>query len=309
MGMFTRQAVGLEVGRSGLRFAVAQGRRDKPVLSAWQSGELPADVLRVSFREPNLLDPSAFVRLVRDAWLRLLTRENRVTVSLPDAIGRTMLVDLDTRLKSKAEGADIIRWKLKKSLPVDVSQAHLDYQVLEEREDGTLSVLVSIVARQVIRQYEEALEAAGLIPTSLEFSAFSLHRLFSGRLEVAENSGLVMLHGGTLSLLLFQGGILDFVRSKELAGSGFDENRIFRELNSSFLVHREKSSGQGLEELFFLAPEEDAAAFRSVLAEASGIEPKGLDVSRFATAAPGVSCGQSGFFSLATALGAAARGL
>lgn len=309
MGLFSRQRIGLEVGRNGLRFVVAEGRREKPVLTAFQTADLSSEVLRISFRESNLLDPQAFVRQVREAWLRLLTRENRVCVSLPDAIGRTMLIDLNTRLKSKSEGADIIRWKLKKSLPVDVSQAHLDYQVLEEREDGTLSVLVSIVAREVIRQYEEAFEAAGLIPTSLEFASFSLHRLFSGRLEIAENCGLVLFHGGTLSFLLFRGGILDFVRSKELAGTGFDANRIFRELNSSFLVHREKAAGQGLEELFFLSPEEDASAFSSVLAEASGVEPKRLDVARFVTSSPGASLGQSGLHSLAVALGAATRSL
>lgn len=309
MGLFSRQSIGLEISRTGFRMALVGGSSGKLLLKGLQKGDIGPEVMRLSFREPNLLDQKAFSTAIRDAWLRLLTRETSVAVALPDSVGRTMLVDLDTRIRSKAEGVDLIRWKLKKSLPVDIGNVHLDYQVVEEREDGTLSTLVSIVARDVVRQYEEALEEAGLVPRYLEFCAFSIHRLFADRLSLADQCGMVVLYGGTLSLMLFRGGTPDFVRTKELAGGAIEANRLFRELNSSFLVYRDKVPGQYLDELFCLAPDEEFAGFAAVLAEASGVEPKRLDVGRFITAADGVSSDRLTLAMSAAAVGAAARSL
>jgi type IV pilus assembly protein PilM len=309
MSIFSRQSLGLEVGRNGFRLALVERAAGKVLLKGGQSGDLSPDVMRLSFREPNILDRQAFSMALRDAWLRLLTRENRVAVALPDAIGRTMLVDLDTRLRSREEGVDLIRWKLKKSLPVDVANVHLDYQVVEEREDGTLSALVSIVARDVIRQYEEVIEEAGLIPRQVEFSTFSLLRLFADRLSLTDQCGIVMLHGGTLSLMLLRGGTPDFVRTKELVGGMVDANRLFRELNSSFLVYRDKVAGQYLDELFYLAPDDEAAGFSAVLAEASGVEPKRLDTGRFISPGSGIASDRQTLSLMAVAAGAAARSL
>ena len=309
MSIFKRQSLGLEIGRTGFRMAVVGGSPGRLLLKGWQAGDFGAEVLRLSFREPNLLDRSAFISTLRDAWLRLLTRETRVAVALPDAVGRTMLVDLDTRLRSKAEGVDLIRWKLKKNLPVDMGNVHLDYQVVAERDDGTLSVLASIIARDVICQYEEAIQEAGLIPGQLEFCTFSLHRLFADRFALADQCGVVMLHAGTLSLMLFRGGVPDFVRTKELTGDVVDANRLFRELNSSFLVYRDKVPGQYLDELFYLASDTDYPGFAAVLAEASGVEPKRLEIGRFISPASGIVCDQQTLSLVSAAAGAAARSL
>lgn len=307
MSIFSRQSVGLEITRNGFRLVAVGGGSGKLSLKSWQTGEFAPDVMRPSFREPNLMDRGTFSSTLKDAWLRLLVRENRVDVALPDTVGRTMLIDLDTRLRSKSEGLDLIRWKLKKNLPVDVGTVHLDYQVLEEREDGTLSVLAAIISRDVVSQYEEALQDAGLVPINIEFSSFSLYRLFADRLDLAEQYGVVILHGGLLTLMLFRGGVLDFVRTKELTGGGMDANRLFRELNSSFLVYREKVPGQYLEELFYLVHDEDVSGFAAVLAEASGVEPKRLDIARLLSTEGGVSCDQHTISQLAAAAGAALR--
>jgi len=303
--LFSKNALGLELANDGLRLALATGgktvRLDAALVAPFAAG-----TLQLSRREPNVTNPQAFVALVREAHLRLLTKEKTVSVSLPDATGRVILLDLEARFKNRDEGLDIIRWKLKKSLPFDISQVHLDYQTLAEKENGAVSLLVSLVSRAVMTQYEDLLLEAGLEPKFLDFTSFNLYRLFAPRLEMSENSAFVTFYGGAMTVLFFFGGVLSFYRSKETVG---EAQNLFREVNSSFLVYHDRHPGRAVGEVFCMAGAADAEAFRSLVAEASGLEPVLLDLDRMVSLGRGLSLDRPTLHSLAGSIGAALRSL
>jgi type IV pilus assembly protein PilM len=242
-------------------------------------------------------------------YLKLLTNVRQVCVSLPDSTGRIILLDVETRFKSRDEGAEIIRWKLKKNFPFDVNEAHLDYQVIQEKETGEISLMVSLIARQVVRQYEDLLVEAGLEPNRIDFTTFNLYHLFSQRLELAENSFLITCHGGVLGILIFYDGMLEFCRAKELPGNYPDANRIFREINSSFLIYQEKYPNHSLTEAFCIYSADDTQAFCALVTEATGLEPVLLDVERAIIRDKCPSVDKETLHTLTAALGAAARNL
>lgn len=299
------KALGLEISNDGLSFAVA-GRGKTIALEAGLHQPLAPGTLQLSRREPNVLNGQGFVAAVREGYLRLLTKERTVSVSLPDATGRVVLLDLEARFKNRDEGLDIIRWKLKKSLPFDISTVHLDYQVLEEKESGAVSLLVSLVSRPVVTQYEELLLAAGLEPKFIDFTSFNLYRLFAPRLEMSENCAFVTYYRGSMTVLIFYGGVLSFYRSKEAVG---DEQNLYREVNSSLLVYNDRYPGQAVTEVFCMSDAAHAESFRSLVAEASGLEPVLLDLERLVTPAPSVALERGALHALAGSLGAAARSL
>src|SRR6266540_3733425 len=142
--LFVKKAVGVEIDHSGVKMALVGGKAEAPRLDSWQAAAFPPDAVRFSHKDLNILNPAAFVATVKDCHLRLLSSNARISLSLPDSIGKVILVELETRLKNKEEGADKIRWKLKKNFPVDVLEAQLDYQVLRENEAGGIVVLTSI---------------------------------------------------------------------------------------------------------------------------------------------------------------------
>jgi type IV pilus assembly protein PilM len=182
---FPKKALGLEIGNEGARFVLVSGKRETPGLNAVSEASFPADTLKFSMREENVLDRGAFVNTLRELHAGLQSRLRQVSLSLPDSTGRVMLLDVETRFKSRAEGIDIIRWKLKKSYPFDINEAQLDYQMIQERESGEISLLVSLIARPVVQQYEELLVEAGLEPNRIDFTSFNLYSLFSQRLDLA----------------------------------------------------------------------------------------------------------------------------
>jgi type IV pilus assembly protein PilM len=307
--LFSKKTLGIELCNEGARIVLVSGNRDAPALKAFSEISFPADTLRFSMREENILNRSSFVAKMSELHLRLLSHVRRVSLSLPDSTGRVILMDVETRFKSRDEGADIIRWKLKKNYPIDINETHLDYQIVREKETGELSILVSLIARPVVRQYEELIEEAGLEPARIDFTTFNLYSLFSQRLELAENSLLVTCHGGALGILIFHEGKLDFCRSKEVPGGIREPNRFFREINSSYLLYKEKNPGHSPTEAFCIYSEEDTDAFCSLVGEATGLDPVLLDAHRIVDASECAGGDAKALRRFAAALGAAARSL
>ncbi|HTP64007.1 MAG TPA: pilus assembly protein PilM [Geobacteraceae bacterium] len=307
--LFSKKALGLEICHDGARIALVEGRKAAPLLAAFGSASFPADTMRFSMRESNVLNPAAFVAAIRELHLRLLTKVRRVSVSLPDATGRAMLLDVETRFRSRQEGIDIIRWKLKKNFPFDINEIHLDYQVAGVGETGEITLLVALISRQVVRQYEDLLLEAGLEADQIDFTTFNLYRLFAQRLELAESSTLITCHGGSLGVLIFHDGRLEFCRVKELSAGSLEPNRVFREINSSFLVFKEKYPAHIPTEAFCVHTGDDTEAFCALIAEATGLEPVLLDVERAVDRGNSSSPDKKTLRTLASALGAAARSL
>lgn len=304
--MFNRKAIGLELSSQGLNLSLVGGSRRAPRLEGYHCVPLPPEMLRFSRKEENVLNQQRFVSLIREAHLALPWRGSGVSLSLPDACGRVVLLDLEARLKNREEGLDVIRWKLKKSLPYDIGSVHLDYQLLAERENGSILLLVSLIAREVVSQYEELLLQAGIEARVIDFTSFNIYRLFANRLELSENGALVTYYGGALTLLIFHGGVLSFYRSKELPADG---QALYREVNSSLLVYGDMNPGQVVGEVFCLAAAAEAEPFRAVVAEASGMEPVLLDPQLLIASGSGVNPSRETFHALSGSLGAALRSL
>ena len=308
--MFLSQtALGIELFQDGARMVSIGGKPHMPKLVAFHGVLFQPDTMRISFRDANIINASSFVTKIREAYVRLLVNSTRLSVSLPDAAGRVVLLDLETRFKTKEEGADIIRWKLKKNVPYEINEMHLDYQVLQERETGDVATLVSLISRQVVTQYEDLLADAGLEPNLIDFTTFNIYRYFASRLESIENAALIVWRSGMLSILVFYNGVLDFYRTKDLPGGISDTNRFFREINSSLLFYKDKKPGFTLNEAFFVAPQENSETIRSVVAETTGLDPILLDAIRGVARKEGLSLDGTNMYDLAASIGAALRNL
>jgi type IV pilus assembly protein PilM len=280
MSLFRKSAIGIEITPFGIKAVLMHGRRAMPILDRYSSTPFQSEVIKCSLRDPNVLDAAAFVAATRESVNSLLSRESRVSVSLPDQSGRVLLVDLESTFKTKQEGIDLIRWKLKKSFPFPVQDAQLDFVFIEEKVSGELTVLVSCISQSILHQYEELLLQAGVEPYQIDFSSFNLFQLFAPRFTLGERKAFMSWFGGVLSMLVFHEGKMYFCRTKEIFGDRMDVNRIYREINSSMLVYRTKNPGFTLQDVFCFSTLEDSEAFTTVVGEATGLEPFQLDIAK-----------------------------
>lgn len=306
--LFTGKSLGIEIFQNGVTMLLASGSKVTPVVERYEISRLPGDVIKPSLKESNIIEPIVLKRAVTDTYLKLLSKIKRVSLSIPDSAGRTLLLDVESPLKNKEEGIDHVKWKLKKTFPVDLNDVHLDYQVLRQKDDGSSHVLVGIVSRTVVSEYEDVLLEMGLEPYLIDFSSFNLYRLFAPRLDIHDHLTFVSLYRGTLAVLIFQDGCLEFSRSKFLSPSTIDPARLFREVNSSLVVYSDTQGGWKPRNVCYFAAGDEKDLLRNVLLEAVATEPVYLNtdtiISSFQQQAD-----RNSLPDLLSALGAASRGL
>lgn len=307
--LFANNLIGVEISQQGVVCAMVGGSAASPRVERVSRAAFPPQTVQVSLREQNILDPDSFVTGLKSVHNLLLGTSSRIAVSLPDAVCRIMLVDLEGRFKNRQEALDLIRWKLKKSIPLDSADTQLDYQQLTVRENGDLALLVAIASRTVISQYEDLILKAGLSPAGIDCNTFSMCRLFDRRLSLQNECILISFYGTTLSVVAFRQGIPEFIRSKELAGTAATDSRVYMEINSSLLVYKERFPEQPVQTIFCVAEPGVAQNFLEMVAESTGLSPILLDAKSAVLPGNSAPGDQLRLFPCTAAIGAAMRNI
>lgn len=307
--LFASNLIGVEISPQGVTCALMGGSAASPRVERVSHAPFSPQTVQISLREPNVLDHDAFVAGLKSAYNQLFSKSQRIAVSLPDAVCRIMLLDLEGRFKSRTEALDLIRWKLKKNIPLDVADTHIDYQQLTVRENGDLALLVAIVSRKVIAQYEDLITEAGLSPARIDCNIINICRTFDRRLSLQDDCILISFYGNTLSIVAFAQGIPEFIRIKDLSGTLATDSRVYMEINSSMLVYKERFPERMAQAVFCVAAPDIAQNFQEMVAEATGLSPLQLETKGAVTPGNSAPGDQTRLFPCTAAIGAALRSL
>ncbi len=90
-------------------------------------------------------------------------RSRDVTVVVPDAAVRVLLLDFDQLPWKAAEALPVVRFRLKKLLPFEADDAMVSYQVMSSEKD-LVQVLAVAMPNEVLEEYEGVVTAAGYLP-------------------------------------------------------------------------------------------------------------------------------------------------
>jgi type IV pilus assembly protein PilM len=159
----------------------------------YASEALAALIVTPGLKEGNLLDPPAVSAAIRAALGQVQPRLKAVTVVVPDSAVRVFVLDFDTLPTKQEEALPVLRFRLRKSVPFDVEQAGISYQVLSEgssRLETQWKVLAAIMPGPVLAEYESAVRSAGYEPGAvLPASLAALAAIDSQEAVLAVNLG------------------------------------------------------------------------------------------------------------------------
>ena len=159
----TRPRLACEIRPEGV--VVARGESSAGTLTAVARADLRPGLVLPSLKPGNLPDRPAVVTALRRAFdaisARGADRSRYVTVIVPDAAVRVLLLDFDALPSKPAEALPIVRFRLKKLLPFDVEHALVSYQIMSS-ERSLLRVLAVAIPQEVLAEYEAAIAEAGL---------------------------------------------------------------------------------------------------------------------------------------------------
>jgi len=172
---------------------------------------LPAGALVPSAVEPNVVQVEPVRAALRAALGRLDARGESIALLIPDPAVRVFVLPFEKFPRRADEAVPLLRWRLKKSVPFDVEETVVSWMQQPAAKSG-VEVLVALARTRILRQYEELVEAAGMMPGVVLGASLAALPL----LEDDRPSLLVRLAGTTLTLVIVWGERVVMYRSTEV---------------------------------------------------------------------------------------------
>ncbi len=227
-GINLRPALACEISPYG----VLAARQDAAAGLLTQFAPLAEHALQPSWKHGNVAERGPVVSAVRAAVSavaergrplpggRTLPANRALTLIVPDASVRVLLLDFDSLPSKTAEALAILRFRLRKLVPFETDNAAISWQTMGTGPEG-VRVLVIVIPREVLVEYEGVVREAGFIPGVVLPSTLAAMPLVG-----AEPALLVNRNGGTLTTTILRGQELLLHRAMHLDEtdfSGLDE--------------------------------------------------------------------------------------
>ncbi len=231
-------------------------RRGKPALEAHRQRPLPEPTAG-SILRPNLAAPEQVSQQIRELFEETGTRPGRVSLVVPDNLAKIALLTLPEKPPSRRQLEEIVRFKVRRSVPFRLEDAALSYQVLPG-PGKSVHILVALLRKGVVEQYERVLGAAGARVGLFDLCTPNLLNLCRAELQTAAAAGgdvaLLNCTRTYFSLLIVRGEQLIFYRCKSFGvgdnGAKQVNGALVRELAGSLSYYQEKLSGAGIQTAF-----------------------------------------------------------
>ncbi len=134
--------------------------------------------------------------------------------------------ELGLSIKSEAE----------QYIPFDINDVNIDFEILGAKEDeaGQMDVLLVAAKKNVIADYAEAVDMAGLDPLIVDVDAFALNNMYELNYDSAgkKNVALVNVGASKTNINVLHDGRLVFTRDSAM-GSNYHTEVLERELDIS----------------------------------------------------------------------------
>jgi type IV pilus assembly protein PilM len=211
---------------------VIAARQQDDAQAVMSFAPLAAGVVKPGLSDANFTDPAMVALALQKALDEVSSREKQLTLVVPDAAVRVLMLEFDTLPAKAQEALPIVRFRLRKLMPFEVDDAAVSYQVMERpQEHGQTHVLVTVMPAAVRSEYEGAVRAAGYEPGVVMPSTLaSLAALTSNDAALVVNR-----NGFTLTTAIAAGNELLLHRTQELPA---DDGQRQEELVQSVSVAR-----------------------------------------------------------------------
>lgn len=195
---------------------LARGRSGPRIVNA-KSYRLAADTFTAAPVTPLLANESAVAETLRR--LRMETGKwEKVSLLLPDSWFRINIVELPTVPERAADATEVVRWSLKRTLPIPPEQLRVAYSVLSRTEAGGAKVLVLSALEATLTSIERIFTAAGFEVVLIEPVGLNIWNAITVR-EGAEGAGdrlFFYLRETEFTTAVFRGAQPLFIRSRNL---------------------------------------------------------------------------------------------
>ncbi len=266
--------VGLDIGSSSVKL-VELSPKGRGGFELTHMGVAP--VPNEAIVQGAFLNSGAIVDAIREALDKAKTRTKNVAAAVS---GHSVIVKkVSLPQMTRAELEEQIRWEAEQYIPFDVNEVNLDFQILEERGEGQMDVLLVAAKKDLIDDYVQVISEAGLTPVAIDVAGFAVENAFEANYDTSpsETVALVNIGAQTVNINVVANGAPSFTRDITTAGNQYTEE-IQKALAVSFEeAERVKVGGRGGAMSQDVVPREVEEAMRTVSETVIGEISRSLD--------------------------------
>ena len=204
--------------------SVAVQGESQDVLTAYVA--LRVGAVAAGLKATNLIDRAAVSAAIRQALEQVTSggkvKSRQVTVVVPDAAVRVLLLDFDSLPPKAADILPILRFRLRKLVPFEVDDAAITYQVMQTPPSGAtdnlVRTVVAVMPGAIRAEYEDAVREAGYEPGALLSSSLAC-------LSAVPNEGAALLvnrNANSVTTAISRASELLLFRTLDFAESSID---------------------------------------------------------------------------------------
>lgn len=193
---------------------LARGRKDPQVQQA-KAFRLPEGTFTPAVVTPELANEAALAEALRRVKLEA-GRIGKVSVLLPDGWFRMNIFELQSLPDRPDEADAMIRWSLKRTMPIDPATLRLAYEVIA-RAGGHPRVLVISALEKTLAAIEKVFEAAGIEVVLIEPVGLNIWNAVAIREQATTRDRIFFyIRDGDFTTAVFRGPQPLFIRSRNL---------------------------------------------------------------------------------------------
>jgi type IV pilus assembly protein PilM len=272
----SKSIIGLDIGSSSVK-AVEIARRGKGKdfeLTHLGVAPLPPEAIV----QGAFLNSSAIVDAIREAVEKAKIKTKHVAAAVSGHSVIVKRVSLPTMTREELD--EQIRWEAEQYIPFDVNEVNLDFQILDDQGgEGQMDVLLVAAKKDLIDDYVQVINEAGLTPAVVDVAAFAVENSYEANYDTAANQAVALVNIGAqvVNINVVANGIPTFTRDITTAGNQYTEE-IQKALSISFEeAERIKLGGRRVEDSQEVVPHEVEQAMQAVTETVIGEIGRSLD--------------------------------
>jgi type IV pilus assembly protein PilM len=206
--------VGLDIGSKAIKAAeVIEGKKGY-TLSRFGMVDIAPGLIE----DGAIKDPEALADILRNLFKSYGFKNHNVAISIG---GYSVIVKkISVQNTTEEQLQNTIQFEAEQYIPFDINDVNLDFQMLGENENNPnqMNVLLVAAKKEMVNDYVNLAELAGLEPRIIDVDAFALQNVFELNYDPApdENIALIDIGASKTSLNILKGDTSVFMRDVSL---------------------------------------------------------------------------------------------
>ena len=232
--------VGLDIGSRTIKAAEIIETKKGQTLKKFGMTDIAPGLIE----EGTINDPESVAESIRQLFKSYNIKKRNIALSIGGYSVIVKKINVSTMAEEQLQ--ESIHFEAEQYIPFDISDVNLDFQILGPNENNPNQMNVFLVAakKEMVNDYVNLANLAGLNPCIVDVEAFALQNIFEINYDTeGENIALIDIGASKTSLNILKGSSSVFMRDVSL-GCGQINQKIISLVNCSFEEADEIKLGQ-----------------------------------------------------------------